>query len=164
MNPALLLRVNGIDQLRKRAGGRRAFLELWTAFCDCDRVDRKLFWFAMKGELKPVGQEPPQHRHLFVKVWLDVARRRGENIVAVGIGPGRRTGNSAGTKTVPGRNQRIEREAFGIEPVDALHPNVPSRRINGRLDGRDFERSEFGPRGWGLSKKRDGRKKQPDCA
>src|SRR5579864_8060973 len=94
----------------------------------------------MKGELKSVGQKPPQHRHLFVKLRLDVARRRGKNIVAVGSGPGWATRDSPGSEAVSSRDQRVQREALRIEPVDALHPDIPALRIDGcRLDGRDFE-------------------------
>src|SRR2546429_5634523 len=97
----------------------------------------------MEGELKSFAQELAQHRHLLIEIRLDVTRRRGKNVVAVGIGPRRSAGDSSRAEAIGGCYQRIQREAFGIEPVDALHPDVPAQRSGiDWLDGRDFERVE----------------------
>src|SRR5690242_10296324 len=81
----------------------------------------------MKGELKSIGQKLSQHRHLLIQVWLDVAWRRGQNIVAVRIRPSRPARDSARRKVVSGRHQPMQGETLGIKAIRTLHPDVSSR-------------------------------------
>src|SRR5579862_3310505 len=105
----------------------------------------------MKIKLKPVGQELAQHRHLLVKIGLDVTRRRGNNIEEVGIGPSRPARDGPRRETISSRNQLLQGKALRVESIDALHPDEPAARIGrGWLDRRDLERVERGSRGRGL--------------
>ena len=62
-------------------------LFLAPVFANWKLVDREYLWFAMKGELEPIGQKAAKHGHLLGTSGPDFAGRHGKDVVVVGLDP-----------------------------------------------------------------------------
>src|ERR1051326_1392577 len=96
----------------------------------------------MEVKSKAIGQKLPEHAHLIVVSRTLISGRCSDDVVNIGVGPGRSAREHLGMEIVCSGDQSVDGLVQSAESMSALHADVASDAgvVEGnRLNGGDLE-------------------------